>query len=99
MLEYPWPGNVRELAHAVERLVLLGRSEEAQFSDAALPCTGPAGAAGPAFAGPVITMREMQQRYAQWATAGLGGNKTRAAERLGIDVKTLSKYLGGGGVD
>ncbi|UQA57173.1 sigma-54-dependent transcriptional regulator [Polyangium aurulentum] len=95
MLEYPWPGNVRELAHAVERLVLLGRSEEAQLADAALPRVTPAGGPGPAFTGPVLTMREMQQRYARWALGELGGNKTRAAERLGIDVKTLSKYLGG----
>lgn len=39
MIAYPWPGNARELAHAVERMVMLGRSEEAQFSDALAPRT------------------------------------------------------------
>ena len=100
MLEYPWPGNVRELAHAVERLVLLGRSTEAQFADAALPpATATEDAAGPHFTGAVLPMRELQQRYARWALAELGGNKTRTAERLGIDVKTLAKYLAGDGAD
>ncbi|HSN97441.1 MAG TPA: sigma-54 dependent transcriptional regulator [Candidatus Nanopelagicales bacterium] len=98
MLEYPWPGNVRELAHAVERMVLLGHGAEAQFADATLPHAAAAGP-GPAFTGPVLPLRDLQQRYARWALAELGGNKTRAAERLGIDVKTLSKYLGGDSSD
>ncbi|MDI1432274.1 sigma-54-dependent transcriptional regulator [Polyangium sorediatum] len=93
MLEYPWPGNVRELAHAVERLVLLGREAEAQFADAALPHAPAGDAQGPHFAGPVQPLRELQQRYARWALAELSGNKSRTADRLGIDVKTLAKYL------
>ncbi len=99
MLEYGWPGNVRELAHAVERLILLGRSAEAHFADAALPRVALLDTPGPSFDGPVLPMRELQQRYARWALSELGGNKTRAAERLGIDVKTLSRYLGGDSSD
>ncbi|MRG97581.1 sigma-54-dependent transcriptional regulator [Polyangium spumosum] len=99
MLEYPWPGNVRELAHAVERLVLLGRSSEAHFADAALPHVATRDLPSVHFSGPVLPMRELQQRYARWALAELGGNKTRAAERLGIDVKTLGKYLAEDGGD
>ncbi|AKT39659.1 sigma-54-dependent transcriptional regulator [Chondromyces crocatus] len=93
LLDYPWPGNVRELAHTVERLVLLGRTPEAQPPDAALPHPVLADTPAPEFAGPVLTLRELQQRYVRWALVELGGNKTRAAERLGIDVKTLTKYL------
>ncbi|MBK9265757.1 MAG: sigma-54-dependent Fis family transcriptional regulator [Polyangiaceae bacterium] len=93
MLEYPWPGNVRELRHAVERLVLLGRSPEAQFADAALPRLAGGGSSVFNFAGPVQPMREVQQRYARWALSECGGNKSRTAERLEIDVKTLAKYL------
>jgi two-component system response regulator HydG len=93
MLEYPWPGNVRELSHAVERLVLLGRSSEAQFADAALPRLAAGSSSSFSFAGPVQPMREVQQRYARWALSECGHNKSRTAERLEIDVKTLSKYL------
>jgi len=93
MLEYPWPGNVRELGHAVERLVLLGRAPEAHFADAALPRLAAGSASNFSFAGPVQPMREIQQRYARWALSECGTNKSRTAERLEIDVKTLSKYL------
>jgi len=93
MLEYPWPGNVRELSHAVERLVLLGRSSEAQFADASLPRPSASSSSQFSFSGPVQSMREVQHRYARWALAESGNNKSRTAERLEIDVKTLSKYL------
>ncbi len=93
MLEYPWPGNVRELSHAVERLVLLGRSPEAHFADAALPRLAAGSASNFSFAGPVQSMREVQHRYARWALSECGNNKSRTAERLEIDVKTLAKYL------
>jgi hypothetical protein len=38
-------------------------------------------------------MRELQRRYARWAFDQLGGNKTRTADQLEVDVKTLSKLL------
>jgi len=38
-------------------------------------------------------MRELQRRYARWAFDQLGGHKTRAADKLGIDIKTLNKWL------
>lgn len=93
MLEYPWPGNVRELSHAVERLVLLGRSSDAYFADAALPRPAASSSSNFSFTGVVQPMREVQQRYARWALSECGHNKSRTAERLEIDVKTLSKYL------
>lgn len=93
MLEYPWPGNVRELSHAVERLVLLGRVPEAHFADAALPRPAANSASHFSFTGAVQPMREVQQRYARWALSECGNNKSRTAERLEIDVKTLAKYL------
>jgi two-component system, NtrC family, response regulator HydG len=99
MLEYPWPGNVRELSHAVERLVLLGRSPEAVFADAALPRVAAGGSSQCSFVGPVQPMREVQQRYARWALLECGGNKSRTAERLEIDVKTLAKYLSSDSVE
>jgi two-component system response regulator HydG len=92
MLAHAWPGNVRELQHVVERLVLLGRSPEVGASE--LPATvtvkrDPAGA----FAGDVVPLREVQRRYVAWAFEQLGGRKIHTAEKLGVDIKTLSRWL------
>jgi two-component system response regulator HydG len=92
LVDYRWPGNVRELAHAVERMVLLARSAEIGLSDLP-PVIRTAPPSGPAFEGDVIPARELMRRYAAWALAQLGGHRTRTAERLGIDLKTLAKWL------
>jgi DNA-binding NtrC family response regulator len=42
------------------------------------------------------TLSELEQRYAHEVLAATGGNKTRAAEILGIDRKTLYRLLGAG---
>jgi two-component system response regulator HydG len=94
MLEYPWPGNVRELAHAIERAVLLGKDAEVGPGDlpsstaAAIPKGMPV-----SLDESILPIREMQRRYAAWAMEKLGGHKRRTAEALGVDAKTLLKWL------
>src|SRR5262245_24025738 len=51
----------------------------------------PSGAIG--FSGAIVPMREMQRRYAAWAYEQLGGRKMDTAEKLGVDFKTLNKWL------
>ncbi|MEO8548915.1 MAG: sigma-54 dependent transcriptional regulator [Kofleriaceae bacterium] len=90
LLDHAWPGNVRELAHVIERGVLLANAVEITPDDLGLdPATGPA----PVFSGDVVTMNEIQRRYARWALDRFGGHKTRTAERLDIDAKTLNRWL------
>lgn len=92
LLEHPWPGNVRELEHVVERLVLLGRSSEVQAGE--LPATLDAKReASHGFGGEVLPLREMQRRYVAWAFDQLGGRKVLTAEKLGVDIKTLGRWL------
>jgi DNA-binding NtrC family response regulator len=94
LMDHSWPGNVRELAHVVERLVLLGRSAVVQR--AALPAAILSAAPPrlpPIFDGTIVPIREVQRRYAAWAYEQMEGNKTRTAERLGVDPKTLAKWL------
>jgi two-component system response regulator HydG len=92
LMDHSWPGNVRELAHVIERAVLLGRSAEIQPSD--LPSwTARPPQLPPLFDGAILPIRDVQRRYAAWALDQMAGNKTRAAERLGVDVKTLTKWL------
>jgi len=90
--DHSWGGNVRELEHVLERVVLLGKSEQVAASD--LPATlGTRREAPAAFSGPVGPMRDMQRRYAAWAYTQLGGRKLMTADQLKIDVKTLGKLL------
>ena len=95
---YAWPGNVRELEHVIERLVVLGRSEVAMPDE--LPAHVSARsttATSLDFGDVVLPIRELQRRYASWALQRFGGAKMATCEALGIDSKTLSKWLGAGG--
>jgi len=94
LLDYGWPGNVRELQHAVARAVVLGRSAEA------LPADLPAAIserrvrrASMDFGDEIIPVRELQRRYASWVLEQVGGRKMLACEKLGIDGKTLNRWL------
>jgi two-component system response regulator HydG len=94
LLAYTWPGNVRELEHVVTRAVLLGRGVEATPADlpAALTARRPPGP-GLELGDEVLPIRDLQRRYAAWALERVGGKKTLACEKLGIDLKTLGKWL------
>ncbi len=92
MLEHPWPGNVRELEHVVERLVLLGRSPEVTVQDLPPTLTAKREVAT-SFGGEILPLRELQRRYVAWAFEQLGGRKTYTAEKLGVDLKTLARWL------
>jgi two-component system response regulator HydG len=93
MLAYPWPGNVRELAHVVERLAVLSAGDEAGPGDLPASVRQAAAPAPPPFGHAVEPIRDVERRYAQWAYEQLGRNQVRTAERLGIDRKTLAKWL------
>jgi two-component system response regulator HydG len=93
LLDHAWPGNVRELAHAVERGVVLASEPEISEIDLVAPAGEPASS----FGGEVVPMVEIQRRYARWALDQYGGHKTRTAERLDIDAKTLNRWLAGDG--
>ncbi|HET9931667.1 MAG TPA: sigma-54 dependent transcriptional regulator [Polyangiaceae bacterium] len=91
---HDWPGNVRELKHLIERLTLLCNNGEATLRDLPLDF---AGRQTPkrdlTFGGKVIPMRELQRRYVSWALEQLGGAKMATCEALGIDSKTLNRWL------
>jgi transcriptional regulator with GAF, ATPase, and Fis domain len=90
---YGWPGNVRELENAVERAVAVAKGNVVLPSD--LPadvCGGP-----PVPPASIIddrpTLGELERRYIALVLAECGGNKKRAAERLGIDRRTLYRAI------
>ena len=90
---YGWPGNVRELEHLVERLVVLGRHAEITVDDIPRLRVHHFESGELHFGEEVIPIREIQRRYAQWALQKLDGQKGRTAEALGVDWKTLTKWL------
>ena len=96
LLGYSWPGNVRELENAMERAVALARFGELTVDD--LPDRVRAYQAdrfvvSVEAATELITMEEVERRYVIRAMTLLDGNKTRAAEVLGIDRRTLYRKL------
>ena len=92
LMDYPWPGNLRELSHVVQRVVVLGRHRLAELEELP-PGLSQASPEAPDACSAVIPARLLQHRYAVWALDRLGGNKSRTAEHLGIDIKTLSRWL------
>jgi transcriptional regulator with PAS, ATPase and Fis domain len=94
--QYDWPGNVRELENVVARALALNRSGVVVPEDLPDAVRGlPVGLAAPG-ARERPTLAEVERRYAATVLAEADGNKTRAAEVLGIDRKTLYRILGEG---
>lgn len=86
---YHWPGNVRELENVVQRLVVMTEEEVIEISD--LPSLMRFSALREA--GFNRTLAEVEAEYIGNVLASVNGNKTKAAEILGIDRKTLREKL------
>ena len=92
---HPWPGNVRELRNVIERAVI------ACAADVIAPAHLPAGLSNVADEGPADLIRlpvgtslaDVEREVILKTLAAVDRNKTRAAELLGISVKTLYNKL------
>jgi two-component system response regulator HydG len=86
-----WPGNVRELENVVERLVILTNREIADVADLERHAAQVAAEPSPLAAAQekIMPLRQLEDEYIAWVLARCGGNKTRAAELLEIDVSTI----------
>jgi len=104
LIRYDWPGNVRELMNAVERAVVLSRSD--YLSDKDFPIiagselihTEAATEITPINANGTAQLEEVEKATILKTMAACGGNKSEAARRLGITRKTLHKKLKAYGV-
>ena len=101
LMQYDWPGNVRELEHMIERSVLLSGNEEIitmkhltfeskvdEEEDDDID-----------FNGSICTVEEMEKKLILSALKKTHNHRTRAAEKLGISVRTLRNKLKEYGVD
>jgi DNA-binding NtrC family response regulator len=95
---YRWPGNVRELENTIERLVVFSRGSTIDVAD--LPFRA---ASGPDLHERLFvdlpSLDEIERRYLVHVIEQVGGNRTRAAEVLGIDRRTLYRMAERFGID
>jgi two-component system, NtrC family, response regulator AtoC len=94
LLAYPWPGNARELENVIERAVALSQHDEIELSDlppSMLQRRSPDVVAEAAAR--QMTLSDLEREYIQQVLDEEHGNKTRAAQRLGLDRKTLYRKL------
>jgi len=84
---YRWPGNVRELENTIERLVVFSRGSVIDVSDLPFKATGPD--LHERLFADLPSLDEIERRYLLHVIEQVGGNRTRAAEVLGIDRRTL----------
>jgi DNA-binding NtrC family response regulator len=101
---HSWPGNVRELRNVLERAVILAGEGTILPKHLAMDVTGaeqPQDAAGAETTGgdsiavrPGATMQEIEDAYIDMILQRTDNNKTKAAEILGISVRTIHNRLG-----
>ncbi len=84
--DFTWPGNVRELQHMVERLTILADRIDAESVHEALT-------AMESREKPVETLADAEEDQIRRVLAATGGNKSKAAQLLGIERKTLYRKL------
>lgn len=88
---YDWPGNVRELQNVIENMIITSQGEELGLKD--LPDrVRPKLPEARGF--PVgITMKELEEQAIRKTLEQVGGNRKKAAEVLGIGLRTLHRKL------
>jgi DNA-binding NtrC family response regulator len=94
VMVYEWPGNVRELENALEHAVVLSRGNLIEGSSLPERITKRRKeplVAERSYRNP--TLEVIERAYIMWVLQAEGGNKTRAAEVLGIDPSTLYRKL------
>ncbi len=104
ILDYDWPGNVRELRTAVEHGVVMASTPRIGLRD--LPTfvrqpaspilatpTAPNSPASPPVLSDALNLHHSEQALITRALEETGGNRTKAAQRLGISRRTLHRRL------
>ena len=84
--DYTWPGNVRQLQHVIERLTILADRVDSETVHDALTSME-------SREKPVETLADAEEDQIRRVLAATGGNKSKAAQILGIERKTLYRKL------
>jgi DNA-binding NtrC family response regulator len=89
---YPWPGNVRELENAIGNACMMAERDLIDIDDLPERFRKPL---SEEFSKEVnlLSLEEVQRRHVLHVLEGVGGNKARAAEVLGIGRATIYQIL------
>jgi DNA-binding NtrC family response regulator len=93
LMEYDWPGNVRELENVVRRILVLSSGpvagvevlEGKEVADKKTPTAR--------FPTERVTLRDMERQLLERTLEATGGNRTRAAEILGVSLRTVRNKI------
>ncbi len=99
LLEHDWPGNVRELENSIRRAVVVATGGVIRPEHLGLTGRGEGTAAAQEEDGELRSLREMERRHVERALASTEGNRTRAAELLGISKSRLYRMMDKYGLD
>lgn len=92
LLTYDWPGNIRELRNSIESAVVLARGSIIELEDLPPQVTSKESSSTVSLS-VGITLAEAEKRLIMATLELEGGNKTKAAQTLGIGRKTLHRKL------
>jgi two-component system response regulator HydG len=95
LTEYAWPGNVRELENVIERAVVLCRGEELTPTDLPENMATEARDEAPVVFAVGTTLDEIERRVIRETLKRTKGDKTLAAQLLGISARTIYRRLDG----
>ncbi len=93
LVKYEWPGNIRELQNICERLQILSEGHMVMVNDLPDTVRNPEKKDEGSDFDPATPLYELEKKYIIKALAHYGGNKTQAAQGLGITIKTLYNKL------
>lgn len=88
MMNYNWPGNLREMKNLVRRATLLAQDDIIRLAD-----LGPSLQTPAATTGLQLHNEDSEKQRILQALEATGGNKSKAAQLLGVDRKTLYNKL------
>jgi DNA-binding NtrC family response regulator len=96
LIAYAWPGNVRELENCIDGAVALARGSRIELDDLPEKIRSYRADRFTVSANQpeeIITIDELERRYVMRVLTIVGGNKSRAAQVLGFDRRTLYRKL------
>jgi PAS domain S-box-containing protein len=93
LLSHAWPGNIRELRNLVAKMAMESSGSEIDFSKLSAALTGEPTALRQTASLPVSNLDSMEEQMIIKALERTAGQRTLAAEQLGISRRTLSRKL------
>ena len=93
LFSYSWPGNIRELKNCIESAVVMAKGKTIEFDDLPSHIRGESEKEKAISLELPITMEEAEKALIMETISFASGNKTKAAELLGIGRKTLHRKL------